>query len=194
MRRIVALLLFAALIFGVNSLQRDSSAQDVVETAPVAATTYIAPPPPQQEIITEAPSPSYVWVAGHWNRTPDDWQWVSGQWVQPPFSNAYWVPGYWQHQSGQYMWEPAHWAATAQGVVVAKPIAAPPLYKEAKPAPPASNTLVWQPGHWEWRGTWVWIPGVYIESTTPKAVWVQGQWITGPDGNWCWSPAHWAVG
>ena len=58
-------------------------------------------------------------MPGQWERKPDKWSWVAGQWIQPPFSNAYWVPGYWQHRGGQFQWESGHWAAADQGLVVA---------------------------------------------------------------------------
>ena len=103
------------------------------------------------------------------------------------------MPGYWQHNSGQFVWQTGHWAAANQGVIVAKPVTLPPLYVEPQPDPPAAANLVWQPGYWDWRGTWVWVPGEYVQTTTPRAVWVQGSWIAGTDGLWRWSPAHWAV-
>lgn len=185
---LAVILLIAVAIIG--TALHDKLFAQVVVGEPIVSPTYIAVPPPQQEVITEAPSPSYVWVSGHWDRTPDDWKWNPGQWVQPPFSNAYWVPGYWQHQGGQFVWEDAHWAAANQGVVVQKPVAVPPLYTEVKPTAPAT-TAVWQPGHWEWRGTWVWIPGQYLTTVVPSATWVPGQWVQGAGGSWLWSPAHW---
>jgi hypothetical protein len=168
-------------------------AQARFETQPIIAPTYVAVPPRQQEVLTEAPAPDYVWISGQWERTPDSWSWSAGHWVKPPFSNAYWVPGYWQHQSGQYVWQTGHWAAANQGVVVAKPIALPALYEEGKPDPPAASNLVWQPGYWEWRGTWVWVPGEYVQMSIPNATWVPGQWVAGTDGLWRWSPAHWST-
>ncbi|WP_152097194.1 YXWGXW repeat-containing protein [Lacipirellula parvula] len=176
-------------------------APTVVETPVVAAPaviepvvvspTYIPVPAPQQEVITPAPSTGGVWVAGHWDRTPDQWVWNQGAWVEPPFSNAYWTPGYWQHQNGQYVWEDAHWAAANQGVVVAKPVAVPEAYEEVVPAAPAASTaMTWQPGHWEWRGTWVWIPGAYVATAVPATTWVNGAWVEGVDG-WHWMPGHW---
>jgi hypothetical protein len=196
MRRVIIALLLLVSFVGVSALFESLSAQVVVEQPvvepPVVEPTYVAVPPPQQEIITTAPSPQYVWVNGHWDRTPDKWNWVGGTWVKPPYSNAYWMPGYWQNQGGKYQWEDAHWAVSNQGVVVQKPIAVPPVYEEVRPAAPAGSTnLSWQPGHWEWRGTWVWIPGAYVATTTTKATWVQGQWVAGIDGTWNWSPAHW---
>jgi hypothetical protein len=197
MRRAISLLAAVLLIVAVGGQSQRFFAQVVVEpTEPVSivSPTYIDVPPPQQEVITPSPSPAYVWVPGQWNRTAENWNWVAGQWVQPPFSNVYWVPGYWQHRGGQFVWETGHWAAADQGVVVAKPVTLPPVYVEAKPVAPAASTrLVWQPGYWDWRGTWVWVPGEYIQTQSPTAVWVPGQWVVGADGMWRWSAAHWAV-
>jgi hypothetical protein len=170
-------------------------AQAILEPAPVyTSPTYIEVPPPQQEVITEAPAPTptSVWVPGQWERTADSWSWNAGEWVQPPFSNAYWVPGYWQHNDGQYLWETGHWAAAEQGVVVQKPVTIPPVYVEPQPAAPATTGYVWQPGYWQWRGTWVWVPGEYVQTVTPGAVWVQGEWEA-INGTWRWNPAHWAA-
>lgn len=189
MHRLIVLV-WAALAVASACLPADLAAQVMMQ--PIVSPSYIQIPPPQQEIITPAPAPSYVWVRGHWDRTPDSWNWVGGQWVQPPFSNAYWVPGYWQHQRGKFLWERAHWAAADQGYIVNKPVTVPPVYQEPVPVAPAPN-YVWQAGHWEWRGTWVWVPGAYVAATTPNATWVPGQWVPGIDGTWNWSPAHWTL-
>ena len=193
MKLSIVVLIFVIFLVGTGELHRYLSAQVVAEEPAVFSPTYVAIPPRQQEVITTAPAPQYVWVSGQWERTPDKWKWSGGRWVQPPFSNAYWVPGYWKHRGGQYAWQPAHWGVANQGVVVAKPVSVPPVYTEVQPAAPAATNVVWQPGYWEWRGTWVWVPGEYIQSTAPKAVWVAGAWVTGADGTWRWSPAHWAV-
>jgi hypothetical protein len=105
------------------------------------------------------------------------------------------MPGYWQHQRGRFVWEGGHWAAADQGLIVAKPVVVPTVYQEAQPAAPVGGpAMTWQPGHWEWRGTWVWVPGVYVESTIANAAWVPGQWVQLADGSWRWNPAHWATG
>ena len=215
MKRAISLLVVAALLIAVSGIGGDSMAQviveqpavvevpTVVETPVVVQTptvieepvvlspTYVPIPPPQQEVVTAAPSLGAVWVAGHWDRTLTNWVWTPGAWVTPPAANASWVPGYWQHQGGQFVWENPHWAMAAEGVIVAKPVEIPPAYVEIQPAAPASTTaLTWQPGYWQWRGTWVWIPGVYVQTVVPTATWVAGQWLQGVDG-WRWIPAHW---
>jgi hypothetical protein len=194
MSRCIAVLVLVGVVAGMGVMQHHLAAQAVVDVPTVVSPTYIATPPPQQEVITTAPSPQYVWVPGQWDRTPDKWSWSTGKWVQPPFGNAYWVPGYWKHNGGQYVWHPAHWAAANQGVIVNKPVTIPPVYAEVQPTAPAGATnLVWQPGYWDWRGTWVWVPGAYVATSSPKAVWVQGEWESTADGTWRWNPAHWAL-
>ena len=209
MKRAFLLLAVGALLIMAAAITGNSVAQVVVETPAVVevptvvetptvveepaiiSPTYVPIPAPQQEVITPAPATGRVWVGGHWDRTPDSWAWVGGNWVQPPFSNAYWTPGYWQHQGGQFVWENAHWAAANQGVIVNKPMTVPPVYQEVVPAAPVSTVaMAWQPGHWEWRGTWVWIPGAYVQSVVPTATWIPGQWVQGALG-WQWAPAHW---
>jgi hypothetical protein len=58
----------------------------------------------------------------------------------------------------------------------------PTVYEEAKPVAPAQTNVVWQPGHWEWRGSWFWVPGEYVTSAVPKATWVPGQWVASVGG------------
>jgi hypothetical protein len=192
MRRFV---LFAVILGSNFTLAQSKSifAQAILDPPPVTSTTYLNDPPPQQEIITAAPAPSYVLVPGQWARTADNWTWQSGQWVQPPFSNAYWAPGYWKNSGGQFLWQSPHWAAADQGVVVQKPITVPAAYVEPQPPAPAATGWVWQPGYWTWRGTWAWVPGEYIQSVVPTAVWKPGAWVATPGGLWQWSPAHWAM-
>lgn len=162
----------------------------VVVTSP----TYVELPAPRQETITVAPSAQAVWVPGSWERTPDQWVWTDGRWVAPPFRRAYWTTGYWQHAGGQYQWQAGHWAAGSQGAVVAEKMTVPAPLVETQPAPPVGLTgPVWAPGHWEWRGTWVWMPGHYVTTSNAKAVWVQGDWESTADGTWRWNPAHWAM-
>jgi hypothetical protein len=179
----------------VNMIVADSLRAQPAPPAPaVTAPAFVEPPPPRQETITVAPSPQTVWVPGAWERTPDTWLWTTGRWVTPPFRRAYWATGYWQHLGGRYQWLPGHWAAGAQGAVVAQKVALPAPLTEVQPAPPTGvNNLVWTPGRWEWRGTWTWIPGHYVESSNPQAVWVPGEWDPAADGAWRWNPAHWAV-
>lgn len=159
---------------------------------PIVSRVAITPPPPRQEVITAAPAGKAVWVAGSWDRTPDVWEWMAGGWAQPPTANAVWMPGGWQLQRGGFVWVDAQWVAAKMGLIVPAPPAIPLAFPETPVAAPKSKRpVVWQGGHWEWRGTWVWEPGMYIESVIPNATWVLSQWEKMADGSWRWTPAHW---
>lgn len=154
----------------------------------------VPPPAHQHEVITAEPSPAHVWVPGYWNREPNRWTWAAGHWEKPPFANARYVPGYWKYDASKYEWSPGHWATAPQGVVVSKPIPAPPTFYEPVPEPAAVVTnQVWVPGHWNWNGvSWVWTAGFYAVPPAPKVQWVAGHWREGLLGAYRWTPGHWA--
>jgi hypothetical protein len=59
----------------------------------------VAPPPPRV-VFVPAPREGYVWQAGYWTRTNDDWVWVDGQWIE---------------QRPSYQWMPTHWEQGGDG-------------------------------------------------------------------------------
>ncbi|HEX3347199.1 MAG TPA: hypothetical protein VHS58_03755 [Acetobacteraceae bacterium] len=74
------------------------------------------------------------------------------------------------------------------------PYPAPPAVQvETVPPPPVSgDSLIWQPGHWDWTGTaYVWTAGQWVSRASHGAVWQQGYW-TVVNGVWTWVPPHWA--
>jgi len=76
------------------------------------ATTEEAPPAPQPEtvVIETRPSPSHVWIAGHW-AWHARWVWVPGHWHLAPAGRV-WVAGrWWRGPKGRWHWTPGHWAA-----------------------------------------------------------------------------------
>lgn len=159
-------------------------------TQPITSPTPLTPPPARQEIIKPEPSAEHVWIPGAWERQPGTWVWVEGHWDKPPLLPSRWVQGYWKYQEGQYQWHPGHWAASEQGIVAAKPMATPSIPSETIPPPPGANAT-WVPGHWEWNGTWVWVPGYYTIKPAAEATWVSGHWKQGLFGNWRWIAGHW---
>jgi hypothetical protein len=68
----------------------------------------------------------------------------------------------------------------------------PALIPETIPKPPVSaETLIWQPGHWDWTGGgYVWQRGQYVPAAGHGYLWMQGYWDHTPAG-WTWQPAHW---
>src|ERR1700736_5245715 len=74
------------------------------------------------------------------------------------------------------------------GVVVNVPPPAPIV--ETVP-PPLGPGYVCQPGYWAWNGVqYVWVPGQYVVTPAPGAVWIAGHWDRRPDGR-VWVDGHW---
>lgn len=83
----------------------------------------------------------------------------------------------------------------------------PPLRAETRPAQPGAE-MHWVPGHWVWRGAWVWqdghyvahavppMPAPYVEAIvvapSPAHIWVRGHWHWGGRG-WVWAGGRWVL-
>jgi len=72
------------------------------------------------------------------------------------------------------------------------PPAIPAPMADVPPKPPLSGeTLVWQPGYWDWIGSgFAWHPGQYVPAAGHGNLWMPGYWERGPSG-WVWQPPHW---
>jgi len=68
----------------------------------------------------------------------------------------------------------------------------PPPQAEMIPKPPVSaETLLWQPGHWDWNGSgYVWQPGEYVPAAGHGTLFQTGYWQPTPSG-WAWVKPHW---
>jgi hypothetical protein len=66
------------------------------------------PPLPREETMPTPPSPTQVWVPGHWTWN-NGWQWQAGHFEQPPERTAAWVPGQWIQQGQNWVWQPGRW-------------------------------------------------------------------------------------
>src|SRR3954447_4721345 len=49
------------------------------------------PPPLRHEVLIPRPGPRYVWVPGYWNWQRNNYVWVGGNWLLPPYPRAVWV-------------------------------------------------------------------------------------------------------
>ncbi|MCG8584773.1 MAG: hypothetical protein MI757_08700 [Pirellulales bacterium] len=178
-----------------TALAQDSVTATQTTTTKVVVDSPVAPPPPKQEVIAPEPTANHVWIPGYWNRTPTKWSWQPGRWEKPPFKNARYVAPYWKYNQSKYEWNPGHWATSPRGVVVAKPVSAPPTFYEPVPKPPTVvPNQVWIAGHWNWNGvSWVWVPGYYTVPPAPKVQWVAGHWRKNIFGWYRWTPGHWAT-
>jgi hypothetical protein len=64
-----------------------------------------------------------------------------------------------------------------------------PRVEYAPPMPGAG--YAWVPGHWAWRGSWVWAPGGWKPIPAGRRQWVAGAWVTqGAQSRW--QPGYWA--
>ena len=70
------------------------------------------------------------------------------------------------------------------------PIPAP--LAETVPQPPVSaESLIWQPGYWDWTGAgYTWRPGLYVPAAGHGNLWMPGYWDNSR-GDWTWRPPHW---
>src|SRR5215208_3808897 len=81
----------------------------VVATAPTREIVVTeAPPAPRQEVIGVAPSPSHVWVQGHWTYRSGRYVWMPGHHELRPRPTAAWVAGHWDRTSRGWVWTPGH--------------------------------------------------------------------------------------
>jgi len=74
------------------------------------------------------------------------------------------------------------------GVVVGVP--PPPPKVEMGPVLPVPG-YAWRPGYWRWEvDRYIWIPGGYLVTPQPHAVWVSGRWAPA-NGGWIWMAGYW---
>jgi hypothetical protein len=63
----------------------------------------------EAQVQGSAPSPSHVWMAGHWDSEAGQWKWVAAHWELPPAQSATWVAGHWVSESGKWVWVNGAW-------------------------------------------------------------------------------------
>jgi len=85
-----------------------------------------------------APSPSYVWMSGHWNSENGQWKWVAAHWDLPPARNALWVGGHWAAEAGKWVWVNGAWNVSDPGQAQSSPPEAPA--GQAQPGVPLPST------------------------------------------------------
>ena len=85
--------------------------------------------------------------------------------------------------------------ATGDDLYFGAPTQPPPKdQKDVKPSPPGSGALWWFiPGHWAWRGQWVWIAGHWRPRPHPGDYWLGGQWEQ-QTNVYVWKKGHWHSG
>jgi len=160
------------------------------------------PPEPIEELPPDQKpdGENVVWIPGYWHWDEDEEQflWVSGFWrVVPP--GRVWVPGWWRSVEGGWQWVPGFWQTTVSeerpgGTVTSAAeveyLPEPPASLEVGPSIPAPTaTSFYVPGHWVWRGRYIWRPGFWWEYR-PGWVWVPAHYRWTPLG-WVFVPGYW---
>jgi hypothetical protein len=148
--------------------------------APTAPT--VAPPVANDEARPAAPSPSHVWIPGHWGWKHNQYYWIHGEWSAPPTPEQVWLEGKWEKDvsGGSFSYRPGQWAPPGtpvpppQGAVLAD--RAPPPPRAESPSPPPFPTSVWMGGFYQWQA------GRYR--------WVRGHWGPARVG-YRWEPTNW---
>jgi WXXGXW repeat (2 copies) len=80
-------------------------------SAALFVSVNVAPPPLPVYAQPVIPAPGYLWTPGYWRWSPvdEDYFWVPGTWVAPPYVGALWTPGYWGWAGGNYLWHGGYW-------------------------------------------------------------------------------------
>ena len=74
-----------------------------------AVAVEVAPPALRVEVIPARPSPSHVWIGGHWYWDGRRHVWMAGHYVIAPHGHTVWIAASWDHHGGKYHYVPGHW-------------------------------------------------------------------------------------
>ena len=128
-------------------------------------------------------------MPGYWRWQGDEYGWVRGTWVVPPYAGWNWIePVWYEDASGFWVVIDGRWAPPGEiAFAINHPPPAP--VPEALPPRPSRNAF-WIAGHWAWHRTRLsWIPGRW-EYTQPGFVWEQANWFFS-NGQWHFIPGGW---
>jgi hypothetical protein len=102
----------AGAAIGHRADQREASSAPVY-SADTSYTVQTIPPAPvsePQESIPPQPSPSAVWIRGHYSYTGSGYQWQPGRWEVPPSGARTYIGPSWQPAAnGGYVYVRGHW-------------------------------------------------------------------------------------
>ena len=67
------------------------------------------PPPMRWERRPPPPGPGSVWIDGFWSWRDGRYVWIPGHWDRSPYAGAYWSHGHWDHYPDGWHWHEGHW-------------------------------------------------------------------------------------
>lgn len=97
MKKLTKLMLLSFIVFGASL---SASAQVYISIRP--ATPVI--------VVTERPSPTYIWIGEEWIADGPTYRYVGGYWGKPPHPGYTWKKGHWNHSKKHgHQWVNGKW-------------------------------------------------------------------------------------
>jgi hypothetical protein len=81
-------------------------------------TVQVAPPPAKMEAKPASPGAGHVWAPGFWERSNDQWVWVSGSWVKAHPKHKHYRQATWVKTKRGYVFQQGGYAASPGGKIV----------------------------------------------------------------------------
>ncbi len=78
-------------------------------TTNVAVPQVPPPPAPPEDVVTQQPTPSAVWIAGYYGYDGYRYYWVAGHWEIPPPEFRVFVRPHWVYRGGAYVYVRGYW-------------------------------------------------------------------------------------
>lgn len=122
--------------------------------------------PPAARVEHAAPRRGHVWVGGHYDYAGDNYVWVSGRY-EPERRGHRWRDHRWEVRDGVYTRIDGGWISVG-------PTVAPPAHRVERFEARAGYS--WVRGHWDWQGSWVWVPG-HHERVRAGQRWRDRNWV-----------------
>jgi len=84
MKKLTNLIVVSAILFGASS----ASAQIYVKIRPVVPVV----------VVTDRPSPGYVWIGEEWTEDGGNYRYAGSYWANPPHPGYKWKKGHWNNR------------------------------------------------------------------------------------------------
>jgi hypothetical protein len=153
------------------------------------------------DIAGPAPSPSHVWMSGHWAMEGGQWKWIAAHWELPPSRSAIWIAGHWISQGGNWVWVNGAWNVTDGAQAQAEPPHPPGQASPGDQAVPTPSSVAptidgqYAPGAVVRAGDQVPVTTDYgpveYDTVYPGYYWTYDPWFWGP---YPWGFLNWGPG
>ena len=160
--------------------------------APAVPPLDMPPPPPRAE--AQRSQPGYFWHPGKWAWNAGSTLGLGTRFPRERKPGYHYIAGHWERGADHWEWVKPEWAASGRAAADrlrrrrSAARAAPPAPRDEHVQPRAG--FVWARGHYEWRNNaYAWIPG-HWERARAGHRWNDGRWEQ--RGNaWVWVEGGW---